>query len=326
MTATSPISRTPSTYAPPAQPSLADFIDIPLLVSRWRLVVGGALATGLVVGLISLSTPRKYVAAIRVAAVTPSRLPTGGGGGLVASLAGLSGSGGLQVTPSLVAEFLRLDGVLLDVGKSKLPNGRTLVAQLTNEEYGPQELYKVPLVLNQIIGTNVSRETGLITLSATSTDSALARTLVDRLLGEASRRFILAAQAQARQLRVAQENRVEDAERRLRIAREEYRAFRDANRTIAQYSPTSVNLARLEQNQVIAQQVYTTAVADKESAVAKELEQTPVVVVVDPVPPQLRPQPRRTLLRAVLGVVLAGFAISMAILAQHASRSGVGAS
>jgi len=60
--------------------------------------------------------------------------------------------------------------------------------------------------------------------------------------------------------------------------------------------------------------VYTDAVSDHQNAVARELSETPAVVIVDPIPPVLTPVPRQAVLKlilaGVLGLLVAGLVLA----------------
>jgi len=66
-----------------------------------------------------------------------------------------------------------------------------------------------------------------------------------------------------------------------------------------------------------AQTVYSQARADYESAVARELEETPAVVVVDPIPSRLLPDPRRVPLKLVLATALGLIAATIVLIAKR---------
>jgi uncharacterized protein involved in exopolysaccharide biosynthesis len=115
----------------------------------------------------------------------------------------------------------------------------------------------------------------------------------------------LVSRAQASAKRVAQAERVDSARRQLRRAEERSLSFLASNRAFTQYSPASISRQQLEREVTAAQSVYSQARSDYESAVARELEETPAVVVVDSIPNRLLPDPLHIPLKLVLATTLA---------------------
>jgi capsule polysaccharide export protein KpsE/RkpR len=67
----------------------------------------------------------------------------------------------------------------------------------------------------------------------------------------------------------------------------------------------------------IAQQAYTEAVTAREAAYARELEQTPAVVVIDPVPAELPAVSRYNLFYSLAVAVFAAFVYGTLILIRE---------
>jgi len=63
--------------------------------------------------------------------------------------------------------------------------------------------------------------------------------------------------------------------------------------------------------------VYSQARSDYETAVARELEETPAVVVVDSVPSRLLPDPRHVPLKLVLASALALLIVTLILWSQR---------
>ena len=64
----------------------------------------------------------------------------------------------------------------------------------------------------------------------------------------------------------------------------------------------------------LAEQVYSQAATDRESAVARELEETPTVVVQDPLPPVLPKVRKHLALKVVISGVVSFVLICLAVL------------
>jgi uncharacterized protein involved in exopolysaccharide biosynthesis len=142
-----------------------------------------------------------------------------------------------------------------------------------------------------------NKETGTITLSVSHKDSGLARLIATRIVDSASQWFVRTSKAQAQQLRIAQEARVQNAARQLEAAEERLRQFNFANRSTPSYSVAGLERERLGRQIQFAEQVYTQAMTDRDQAFARELEATPTVVVQDPLPSILPKVRKRIILK-----------------------------
>jgi uncharacterized protein involved in exopolysaccharide biosynthesis len=282
------------------------------------MVLLGAVLGGLVALTAIMLYGRRYEARMTLAAVGNPKLATLEGG-LASSLLG-SGLGlGLNATPALIVQLAQLDGVLYPVAESHLDSTRAeriidRVAGKRAYDLDPSEVVKK---MKKVVWVSFDRQTGLITLEVVHRDSALARQLATRLVAATSNAFVRAARAQATELRRAQETRVDSAERRLRLAEQRLVEFNRENRAISDYSPAYLDRQRLERDVSISRTVYTQAVTDREAAVAKELEATPSVVVVDPIPQQLPTVPRYVLLLTILGVLLGAALTSLVVVVRE---------
>jgi uncharacterized protein involved in exopolysaccharide biosynthesis len=274
------------------------------VVERWRLLaVSGFLAAAVVAAIVLARAPR-YQA--RIVMATVSNQPgLSSLGGAAALLGATTAQGGFQVSPALVASLLQSRRVLNAVGTSTLPGTRErVVDRIAGQRVAPEF---VAGVMSRTLKTSVSKETGLVNLDVVLPDSALARLVNDRLLAATSRAYVETARAQASQLREAQEARVDSAARMLRNAEERLQRFVSMNRQFEQYSPRSMELQSLQRAVTLAEGIYGKAMNDRESAVAKELENTPAVVVVDPLPETLPRTPRRLALVVPLALLAAVF-------------------
>ncbi len=269
-----------------------------VVLKRWRLIatitLGGALA--LTVAL--LLRPRRYEAAVTVASVT-SRSGLAGAG-LAASFLGAPVLGGVQSTPAFVTRLARMDGVLLKVAHTEVAPGLRFIDSLLGEPAGVVSAERALRAMRRLVSVRADLQTGLVTLSAEHKDSAMARRALQGVLRAAGEAFVEASRAQASMLRTAQDLRVDSAHKRLTLAEERFRQFLGANRIVAPFSEASVVRQRLERELHLAETVHGQAVTDRETAIAKELEETPALVVVDPLPAQLTRATRGIAIRAIL--------------------------
>jgi uncharacterized protein involved in exopolysaccharide biosynthesis len=275
----------------------------PLLEKR-RKIIAFVILASLTVGLVAFFTPRKYKAELSVTPVLNNRASQALGG--IAALAGATLQQGYQLTPARMVELIRSRRVLACVGMSPVtPNSNTMVIErFLGEEYTRNDPEEVAKHLQRLLTVTTNKETGTITVSVAHRDSALARMIAARTVDSASQIFVRTSKAQAQQLRVAQEARVAQTRQQLARAEEELREFNFSNRAAPAYSQAAVERGRLQRNIMIAEQVYTQAATDQESAFARELEATPTVVVHDPLPDVLSKVRKRVVMKTVIAAVV----------------------
>lgn len=295
---------------------------VALLVERWPLLLGAMLlAASLVVATRMLVVPRRFEASTTLAAVSADRLPSSLGG--LAALSGLSADGSFAATPDLLAQLLQSRRVLLEVATSPVAAGLDsvrLIDALAAGGQPPHRLVDVERTMRQSISVTVERRTGLIALVVRHRDTALARSVNERIVEAAGSTFASLTAAQARVQRIAQDTRVDRASAALRRTEERLIDFLAANRTLAPYSPATAERQRLEREIGIAAQAYTQAVTERESALARELEQTPVLVVVDPVPAELPPVPRFSVFYGLIAALVAAFLVATLLILRELVR------
>lgn len=287
------------------------------LVRGWRLLLGAMLLAGAITATYILLSPRKYRATMSLSTVFNPRMAIGSGG--LGALLNGTGSMGLQATPPLIVLLAGQYGVLTRVVHAPLRSatpetiGQRLVA-VRGRNYPEQEL---PLELEKIFSSGVDKQTGVITISALSTDSVLARAVARELVAEISRTFIRSSKSQATGLRQAMQARVDSAANQLRRADEEFRYFTAANRVVSPFSEAALQRENLDRTKALAHTIYTQAVTDRESAVSRELEETPAVVVLDSLPRELLREPRRTAMTSVIASLAAFLFASMLLLVRE---------
>jgi len=271
---------------------------------RWRLVAGAVLLAWAAALAAILLPPREYKAEIVLAAVPNTKMASLAGG--LSSLLGNAQLGGVQSTPYFITRLLMLPGVLQAVAHSPADDGtgRAVFESVIDRpaaEIKPQEI--VP-AMRDVLSAEVDKQTGLVTFGVTLPDSALARRIAERVLAVGRTTFVKVVRAQATDQREAGQARVDSARRQLRQAEAAQQDFQASHRTYASYAAAAVVRQRLERDLTDAQTAYNQAITDQQSAVARELEETPAVVVVDPIPALLTPEPRQALLKLLLATVV----------------------
>ena len=273
------------------------------LVERRRQIVTGVVLVSLIVGIIALAMPRKYKAELSLTPVVNNKSSTALGG--IAALAGATLQTGYQLTPARMVELIKSRTVLAGVGFSPVPGRRErVIDHVFGEQYTRNDPEEVAKHIRELVTSVTNKETGTITVSVLNKDSALARLIASRIVDSASQIFVRTSRAQAQQLRIAQEARVENAAAQLANAEEKLRQFNFANRATPAFSVAGLERDRLNREIRFAEQVYTQAATDREAAYARELEATPTVVVQDPLPDVLPKVRKRILLKTVIAAVV----------------------
>jgi len=213
---------------------------------RWRLVLAlcaVAWAVGLAVALIPA---RRYSASVVLAAVPNPRNSALAGG--ITALLGSAQLGGVQSTPYFIAKLLLLRSVLTQVASERVRDARggTVIERVLKEPAAKIKPTQVERAMRDILAAEVDKQTGLIGLRATHTDSAVVRQVATRLVETASETFKRVSRAQASSQRAAQADRVDSARRQLRRAEERALSFMSANRAFTAFSPASISRQQVE--------------------------------------------------------------------------------
>lgn len=278
---------------------------------RWRLVLAilAVVWAGTLVA--ALVPPRRYTASMVLAAV-PNARTSALTGGLTAIL-GSAQLGGIQSTPYFIAKLLLLRSVITEVATERVNDARggTVIERVVEKPASQIRPARIEPAMRNIVAAEVDKQTGLISVRASHTDSAVVRQVTTRLVETASETFKRVSRAQAASQRSAQGERMESARRQLRRAEERLVAFLSANRAYTSFSSAAVSRQQLEREVSDARSVYSQARADYDAAAGRELEETPAVVVVDSIPSRLLPDSRRVPLKLVLA---SAFALLLATL------------
>ncbi len=302
--------------ARPVDPELPLAVLVRPYRRRWRLVFGTVAAAWLVALAAVLIPERKYTATVVLAAVPNARTSALSGG--LSAILGSAQLGGVQSTPYFIAKLILLRSVIMQVASERVGDtrGGTVIERVL-EERAPIKPGRVEPAMRKAVSAEVDKQTGLITVETTLGDSAAARFVTRRLTETASAAFVRVSRAQATSQRAAQAERVDSAQRQLQRAEERSREFNSSNRAYTAFSEASVTRRQLEREASNAQTVYSQARTDYETAVARELEETPAVVVVDSIANRLLPDPLHTPLKLVLASALALLIVTVILWLQR---------
>lgn len=290
-----------------------------LLEKRRRIIIGSILI-GLAVGGIAALSPRKFKAELSLTPVVSNKSSSTLGG--IAALAGATLQTGYQLTPARMVELIKSRTVLAGVGMSPVQPGgaETIIDRVLGEEYTRDDPEEVEKQLERRLSVATNKETGTVTVAIRHRDSALARLIASRVVDSASQIFVRTSRAQAQQLRIAQEARVENAAAQLASAEERLRVFNFGNRAAPAYSSAGLERERLNRAIQLAEQVYTQAAQDREAAYAQELQSTPTVVVQDPLPAVLPKVRKRIVMKTAIAGVVSFVVLSIAVILTEITR------
>ena len=290
------------------------------LIERRRQIIFGAVLIALAVGGWAALSPRKYKAELSLTPVISQKSSSALGG--IAALAGATLNQGYQLTPARMVELIKSRAVLAGVGMSPIrPGGPDrVIDRFLGERYTRDDPEEVEKQLERRLTVASNKETGTVTVAIQHKDSALARIIAARVVDSASQIFVTTSRAQAQQLRIAQEARVAKAAAQLATAEERLRSFTFSNRAAPPFSDAGLERERLNRVVQLAEQVYTQAATDRESAYAQELQETPTVVVQDPLPSKLPKVRKRIVLKTVIAGIVSLVLISLIVLTAEVTR------
>lgn len=316
MTIDQPPSASQARVPPRSETSVLDVATV--LLRHWRLVLGFPVVAALAAAGVSLLMAPSFTATVAFfpEAGSAQRLPAGLAG-LVGQL-GISVDGGATQSPRFYADVLKSRALLERVVESRYPNpaatdsvhlldilhihGRNAADSLSN---GVQ-------ALQSLITTQVDVQTGVVRLNARFPDPVLAAAVANNLIDYLNDFNTQTRQSQARERRKFVEQRAAAAEVELRSAEEDLRTFYERNRTWQQAPQLAFEEGRLRRQVDLRQEVYLTLRREYETARIQEVNDAPVITVIEPaVPPQQRSRPRRTVmvsLAFLLGEMLGVFA------------------
>jgi uncharacterized protein involved in exopolysaccharide biosynthesis len=303
-----------------------------VLVTRWRSVIGFPLTvTGIVVAASFLVPPTYTAVTSFVPEVrSPSRLPAG--------LAGLAGQFGVGLgidasqSPRFYADVAKSREILDRLLLSRYPDPRTshepqdsttLLDILRPGGSNPADsLERGTKKLARLLSVEVSAQTNIVTVKADSRYSNLAAAIANQLVAYLNKFNTETRQSQARERRKFIEQRVAQGERDLHDAEEALKAFYQANRSWQQSPHLMFEEGRLRRQVEVRQELYLTLRREYETARIEEVNDTPVITVIDSaVVPQRKSSPTHRLW-AVVALLLSGmFGTFWAFGAEYMKRA-----
>jgi uncharacterized protein involved in exopolysaccharide biosynthesis len=286
-----------------------------MLRHRW-LILRWMVAVGILSGVMALLKAPAYQA-------SAGFIPQGQSSG--SSLAGLAGQFGVSIpsaaptqSPEFYQQLLKSRVLLLPIVRDTFTlqekGGRRAPFIDLFQIEGPTPLHKEERAiraLSQMIGTTISKPTGVVSLSVVSPWRSVSLQLAERLLDGVNEYNQRTRQSVASAERQAIEASVGTARRELTAAEDALESFQSANRQLGGASALARD--RLQRTVDLKSAVYTTLAQSYEDARIREIRDTPAIAIFEPAWAPTYPLPRGRVIRVILGLI-AGAVIGIAIV------------
>ncbi len=291
------------------------------VIGRWRLIVAAAaLVLVLAMALSLFATPAYRSRATFVAAGGNMRLPANLAG--FAAQLGVTPGADPEESPEFYSGLLMSRELLTRAVTASFPDARTAPAgdsATLIDLFGVRarsEARRVEVAtkaLSQRLDVTADRRTNLVTVTVDAEWPELSAAIANRLVALVSAFNVQHRQSRARARREFIESRVRGAQLELRENEDRLPSFYEANRQWEQSPGLRVEEARLRRQVEVANEVYLSLRREYETARIDEVNNTPVITVVDTaVAPTRRHWPRYKLLfvtGGIAGIVL-GFSVA----------------
>ena len=300
-----------------------------LLESR-RFIASMALAGALsaLVGVTLIGT--RYTA-------TAMFVPETGSDAEISSLMGIAGQFGLPIgrssstpSPDLYALLATSRTILWPIVTETLPadvhptGGRSAIADLlvVNEVDSVRRDERAVERLQEGLSARYDRRTGAITLSVRTRWRAISLRVGQRILEQLNEFNLRTRQSRAKAERVFAEARTTEARNRVRGAEEEMERFSLRNRVVSESPTLQLQRDRLEREIALLQQLLSSLEQSLEKARLREVQDTPVITVLQAPTTLSVPDPRGRIRFSMLGAMM-GVLLSLIILPlRHAVARG----
>lgn len=320
------------THDPPTErPGIGLLELVNASLRRWRLIVGMPFLFAVIGVVVALLLPKYYAA-------TAAFVPESKRGNLPSSVASLAGQFGLSVgndasqSPNFYAEVLQTREILEQVVSGRYPvtadtapaSADSVVLLDYLDVTGPTQRARIESGLKRLRSATlvtVNPRTDIVRLRVELKDPALAAAVANRYVATINAFNQNTRQSQARARRMFAEQRIVDAQRELQAAEDALQGWLMRNRSFQGYPELEFQHQRLERRVTLRQEVYLSLFREFENARLEEVNNTPVITVVEPaVPPARRSRPRRTVLVLLFGAFGVLLGLSLALAGEYLSR------
>jgi uncharacterized protein involved in exopolysaccharide biosynthesis len=271
-----------------------------------RTLAGVPLAFAVVAVIASFAVRPTFTASTTFLPESPS------GASSLSNLSGLASQFGISIgsgdgtEPQFYVRLLRSRQVFDSVLLSRFPSrasitspadSSTLLDLLGAEgDSLPERLHDGREKLLDLVGIDADRETGVVEVRVDSRDPALAADVANAFVAFLGAFNTTSRQTRARYLREFVEARSQSAAQELEVAENELRLFFERNRTWEQSPQLRIEVDRLQRRVTLRQDILLTLNREFETARIEEVNDQPVISVIDRAQvPQRKSKPRRML-------------------------------
>jgi uncharacterized protein involved in exopolysaccharide biosynthesis len=294
------------------------------LLRNWRSVILLPLLLGFAVGLWSLTRERQFAA---TASFMPQMADVRGGGGGAAALAqqfGISlGSERPGQSPQFYLDLLQSRTLLRRAVESEYrirsSDGEwwsgTLVQywRFDTEEDPVPPWRRAAERLRRSVTASVSRETGVVQVTVSGDHPLLAEHMAETLLDLLNEYNLEVRQSRAHEEGRFVTSRLAEAQQELLAAEGVLQNFLRQNRTFRNSPELMFEHESLQRQVEMRQEIYTSLLRAREQARIDGVRDTPLLTVIDHPAGTAIPQPRRTIMRVMLALVL-GLMLALGIV------------
>jgi uncharacterized protein involved in exopolysaccharide biosynthesis len=295
-----------------------------VFLRRWRWTMLFPALTVVVTAVLVFVLPSRYTSVAIVLPESRTQSQLGGNlgslAGLAGGLVGAAGAGGAQ-SPKLYADLVRTDGVIDDVLARQLTSvprwgarAPTLLEwlELGGKTHGDSLYYARRYMLRRVT-TDPNRETGTVTIRVTLNSPRAAVEVASWFVSELDQFNNYRRQTGARNRRKFLEGRIAELEGERRAVTDSVKAFYEANREFENAPALRFEARRREARLDQVDEVLTGVRRDFENARTEEVNDTPLLTVMQrPTMPERRSFPQRKLLilLAAVASVLVGMGVA----------------
>lgn len=283
--------------------------------------------------LLSLVLPTRWTAKLRFVPESGSSIELPSGIGALAGELGFSLPGADPMSsPDFYAAVTRSRSLLEKTLQSSFPVPEGMAAEgdslplidiLRIEDDTPRErVEKAVEWLRDHSAARVDNKTGTIEVEVELPDPELAATVATYMVGQLNDFNQRTRNLRARERRKFTEARTAEAQQDLEQAEEALRAFLTRNRTFESSPQLLFEHGRLDRQVQLRQEVYQTLRREFEVARIEEVNDTPVLTVIDPAVPPAKPSSPKRLRMALVAVVLGLLlGVTLAFMREYLNRS-----
>jgi uncharacterized protein involved in exopolysaccharide biosynthesis len=323
----SPLTTTGRNALPPAGNPGGDWELLRVFVARWRLLLVLPIVFGAVGWLLTFLIPPTYTSTTTFVAASQRDIPASlGGFANVASQLGVGLPTNPTNSPQFYGDVLRSREVMINVLRTRVPDPRpnsrldsTTIAELYVPHVQPPAIQINDAIkkLRRESAVNVNPRTNVIELNVNSRFPVGAMLVARQFLTALNRFNLETRQSQARERRRFLAARLQEAQDSLARAERVQLEFLEANRGNIRTVPTlDAQYERIQRQILTYQELYSNFRREFETARVDEINDTPVLTIIDTAAVPLKQSAPRRLLTAVAGAMF-GIFVAIAVLLAH---------